>query len=171
MPSSNATITGLDELNAKLAGIPGAYEKVARKALRKSAEIVQKTIQGRAPIRPPLPSGTALPPGALAADINIGSVRKIGPEAFQIRVAPGKYTNHIARMVEYGHRQVRGGRNDIRGKGPQKGAHIGDVPAHPFIRPGYEASEALAAEVLIATFREEAKKAWANPNDSVQEIA
>jgi HK97 gp10 family phage protein len=146
MPSTAATITGLDELNATMEALQkGSFEKAARKALRAAGTVIQAAIRERTPIRDDgKHSGTALPSGALAADINLSNVRHPGgTDAYQISVAPGKYTAHVARFVEYGHENAKGG---------------GSTPAHPFIRPGYEASEAEASEVLVAVFLEEQTK-------------
>jgi HK97 gp10 family phage protein len=146
LPSASATITGLDELNAKMESLQkGSFEKAARKALRVAGKVVQTAIRERAPIRVDAHhSGTALPVGALAADINLGNVKHPdGTEAYQISIGAGKHTAHVARFVEYGHENAKGS---------------GHTPAHPFIRPAYEASEAAAATALVTTFMEEQEK-------------
>ncbi len=75
-------------------------------------------------------------------------------------VRPGHFTQHVARWVEYGHRTVKGGYSSYkRGRLQGRGKQIGDVPAHPFIRPGFEEARAAATEVTILTLREEIEKA------------
>ena len=99
--------------------------------LRAGGEVFQAAIAERAPERPDLPSGTALPPGALKTDIELHRGRSDeGLPA--VIVSPGKYTQHVARWVEYGHRLVRGGYNK-KGKGGP-GKEVGSVAAYPFIR-------------------------------------
>ena len=120
-----------------------------------AGQVVQAAITEAAPVRPVLPSGTALPPGALKADIELHVVKE-RDGSVSAYIEPGRYTRHAARWVEYGHRLVRGGRLK---KG---GAHIGDVPAYPFIRPAFEASEgaalAAAEESVALELSKEAKR-------------
>lgn len=148
------SIVGLKELQAKLADLgTKAGHKVVREALLEGGKVLQTAIAERAPERPELPSGTALQPGALRQDIELHIGTADGrPAAI---VEPGKYTRHVAGWVEYGHRIVKGGysrllhgRNEGKHRGP--GHQIGDVPAHPFIRPGYEAARVEAAHVTCA---------------------
>jgi HK97 gp10 family phage protein len=154
-------ITGLKELDDKLTALKATEaKKIIRKALRDAGKVVQAAVQERAPERPPLPSGTALPPGALALDIELG----LGFDDDGIPAAivgPGKYTEHAARWVEYGHRLVRGGYSKVLANGRRRGAgkEIGEVPAHPFIRPGFEASAGPATEVLIESVKSGIEKA------------
>lgn len=62
-------------------------------------------------MRPALPSGRALPVGALKADVTLEVRRESG--LLMAVVGPGKLTAHVARWVEYGHRRVRGGYSDV----------------------------------------------------------
>ena len=60
---------------------------------------------------------------------------------------------HIALWVEYGHNQVTGGR-----MGKQGSKVVGFTPAHPFMRPAFEASKDQAVdafvEAVVETLRE-----------------
>lgn len=173
-PAFTAQIVGLRELDQKLTELKTAQAtRIIRDGLKAGGAVFQAAIQERAPERPDVPAGDALPPGALALDIEIhmGKDTTGLPAAI---VTPGKYTAHVANMVEYGHRIVRGGyshqvvRNGkivgYRGPGRQLKAADGtlaQVPEHPFIRPAYEAvrEEAVAATVkAIADGIEKANK-------------
>lgn len=127
----------LDTLFGQMAGEEA--EKICRKALRAGGNQMRAAIAINAPIRPDLPSGTALPPGALQSDITV-TVSKNSENSFSAWIEPGFATMHAARWVEWGHRLVRG--KSRRGK---PGKVIGDVPAHPYIRPAFDANEDLAA--------------------------
>jgi hypothetical protein len=124
-----------------------------RRALIEGGRVFQAAVRSRAPVRLPFPSGSALPPGALAADIEIRFGRNDEGLPAAI-IAPGKFTAHVARWVEYGHRQIRGGYNRIikvgkyAGKQRGTGREVGEpVPEHPFIRPAYEAAREPAVQV------------------------
>jgi HK97 gp10 family phage protein len=119
-------------------------EKVIRRGLRDGGRVVQAAVTEAAPVRPDLPSSTALPPGALKADIEL-RVRKENDGSFSAIIRPGKYTRYAAYLVEYGHKLVVGGK---AGKG---GTTEGQVPAHPFFRPAFDGSEAEAMSVTEAT--------------------
>lgn len=130
-------------------------EKVVRRGLRAGGQVMQVAISLAAPVRPDLPSTTALPPGALQSDIGLRVVKE-DDGSFSAVIAPGKYTAYAARLVEYGHALVVGGR---KGKG---GATIGRVPPHPFFRPAFEANEdnamMVAEETILAEIEKEAQK-------------
>ncbi len=137
------TFEGMPQFNAGMAELSGPVsDAVARRAMRAGGRVMQAAISEAAPMRPVLPSGTALPPGALKADIEL-HVSKERDGSFSAYIEPGKYTRHVAAWVEYGHRLVAGGRLfNFRKRG--KGQITGEVPAHPFIRSAYEATEAAA---------------------------
>lgn len=141
---------GLKELDAKLSALKTTEaHRIIKQGLLDGGEVIQAAVQGLAPERPQLPSGTALPVGALARDIELhfGKDEAGLPAAI---VSPGKYTAYAARWVEYGHRLVKGGRLSMRrGKMRGSGQQIGEVPAHPFLRPGFEESQQEAVEVTV----------------------
>lgn len=120
-------------------------EIVCRRGMRAGGQVVQAAVTAAAPVRPDLPSGTALPPGALAADIEL-HVTKERDGSISAYIEPGKYTYYAARLVEYGHDQYVGRKK----KG---GALVRRVAGKPWFRPAYEASEVQAlwtAEDAIA---------------------
>ena len=160
MGGFTARIEGLKELDAKLAELgTTAAKRVIREALKQGGYVFQLAVEERAPERPALPSGTALPPGALKLDIvvEMGTDDEGLPAAI---IRPGKYTAYVARFVEYGHRLVKGGyRSMKRGKMRGSGHDIGEVPAYPFIRPGYEAAREEAVRVTCESLASGIEKA------------
>lgn len=150
--SINVDISELDEYLTEIAD-PVRLRKIERKALRKGAKVTQAAVQERAPVRPDLPSGTALPIGALAADIVIRSYTD-GDGREVASVQPGARTSHAAGWVEFGHQMVTGGRLTKTGKG--NGKNVGFVPAHPFFRPAAEASAEAASAAIIESLSEDA---------------
>lgn len=149
-------IVGLDELDEFLRTSPSEIANgPVRKGLQAGAAVMQAALAEAAPelMEPESPGSDALPPGALKSDIEVHVyVAQGGGSAV---IGPGKYTEHVARWVEYGHAMVRGGYSRVitnrwfaDGKlrrGP--GKVVGNVPAYPWIRPTVEATmeKALAA--------------------------
>jgi hypothetical protein len=149
------TFEGLAQFNAMMTELAGpTAESVARRAMRAGGRVIQAAITEAAPERPDLPSGTALPPGALKSDIEL-HVAKEQDGSISAYVEPGRLTMAAARWTEYGHELVLGGR---KGKG---GISKGHVPAHPFIRPAFDSSEAAAQAAIEETIAEEINKAAA----------
>jgi HK97 gp10 family phage protein len=158
-------IDGLKEIDDAFAAMadPARVKKIVRKALNKGAKVEQAALRERAPERPDLPSGTALPPGALKADIVIGNTTD--GDNLAVIVGPGKYTRHAAGWVEYGHQMVVGGRRkvgkngNVTGKGrlvKVNGTELTQVPAHPFIRPAYEESASAVTSAIVESLSEDA---------------
>lgn len=160
-------IEGLAALDARLKEMGNAEaKKCIKKALKAGAVVVQAAIQERTPVRPDLPSTTALPVGALVNDIQVAGI--VDGDNLAIMIGPGKHTAHAARLVEYGHRAVTGGSSTkgkdgkYRGKGRESksvnGVDGGQVPPHSFIRTGYEASREEATDAIVKTLAEAIEK-------------
>ena len=173
MAEDGIKVIGLNELMSSFNKLKTqTAEKVVRKSLRKGGRLMQDALTDATPVRPNLPSGTALPPGAMASDIQL-SVTKTS-EGIVATIGPGKHTAPFAIMVEYGHRQVKGGyskliksgRNAGKTRGP--GKETGMVPAHPFVRPCYEANVDSVTTAIIDSLTEGIVQAVANP-DNIQE--
>lgn len=168
MDGFTVRMQGLRELDAKLSQLATEDAKrVIQAGLRAGGQVMQAAVAERAPERPELPSGTALPVGALAADIELRMGRDEDGLPAAI-VAPGEYTSRAAEWVEYGHRLVKGGQlpwsgvNRKTGKFYRRGGtghQIGDVPAHSFLRPGFEASAGAAADAAVLKIAEGVEKA------------
>lgn len=142
------TVTGLDSLDRNLQNLGGEFkEQMIRKALRAGGTIMQAAVAANAPVNPkvPGPESTALPPGALQSDVQLTVSKDKGSEdSFSAWIYFGKYTEHVARWVEWGHRLVRG--KSSRRLGP--GKEIGDVAARPFIRLAFEGNIDLVAAAI-----------------------
>ncbi|WP_420239262.1 HK97 gp10 family phage protein [Telmatobacter bradus] len=161
-------LQGLNELDTKFMNLSAnEADRCKAHALVAGGRVIQKAITERAPMRPVLPSRTALPPGALAQDIELLLERNRETKSLQAVIFPGKLTAWAAKFVEYGHRMVKGGYMKFDAAGnvlrKAKNAHqikaargfMDDVPAYPFIRPGFEASVAEAIEASTADFVEQ----------------
>ncbi len=148
-------------------------EKVVRKSLRKGGRVMQDALTEATPVRPDLPSGTALPPGAMASDIQL-SVTKTS-EGIVATIGPGKHTAPYAIMVEYGHRQVKGGyskliksgRNAGKTRGPGKESKF--IPAHAWVRPVFESQSDAISAVIVDSLTEGIVQAVANPDNISEE--
>lgn len=142
------TVTGLSELDAAMAdlGSGDAVEQVCRRALREGGNVMKAAIAANAPVRVELPSGTALPPGALQSDIQV-TVSKDSENSFSAWIEAGPATIHVSRFVEYGHQLVRGGRLATK-RSRGNGKIVGDVRAHPYIRPAFDSNEDLAVDAV-----------------------
>jgi HK97 gp10 family phage protein len=139
------TTTGFAEVERSLEDLGQSLgEQICRKALRAGGNVMKAAIAANAPVRPDLPSGTALPVGALQSDITV-IVSKDAPDSFSAWIEPGKETMHAARWVEWGH--------DF-----PKGKKIKDVRAYPYIRPAFDANEDLAFNALAETIATEVNK-------------
>ncbi len=158
MPGFEIKVEGLAELQDKLNQLKGPTAKrVMNKALRAGGAVFQQAVAEAAPERPNLPSGTALPPGALRHDIGIRTI-PTGADAASslVAVGPGKLTAHAARLVEYGHRQTKGKSRLLRnGKTKGPGVQVGIVPPHPFMRPAFESSQQAATDAVVTSLQED----------------
>lgn len=157
----------ISEVDAYLSAIgdPKRVKAITRKALRKGARITQAAIAERAPERPDLPYGGKLPIGALKNDIIVRTFTdNDGKEVASVQA--GDLTDHVAGWVEFGHRMVVGPSGISQkgytskvlpnGKLRGSGTESGSVPAHPFFRPGAEASEEAAAAAIVDSLAEDA---------------
>jgi HK97 gp10 family phage protein len=159
-------IQGLAELQAKLNDLSTkAADAAMRKALKAGAVIEQAAITERAPIKDG--TGGILPDGALKNDI-VFKIRRDDRGGMTAVVGPDKYTAHVARWVEYGHRLVRGGYSKKLADGSTRGPgkEVDQVPEHPFIRPAWEASREAVTTAITTTLAEEIEKAAARKGNS-----
>ena len=151
MPAFECKVEGLAQLQDRLRKLStDDAQRFMSHALAAGAEVFKREEQDRAPERPDLPSGTALPPGALRRDVIITRV----PHQPIFMVRPGRLTNHAAHLVEYGHELVRGGRV------------VGQVPAHPYARPAFEAGAQGALEAVADSLKQDFAKLDARGSDA-----
>ncbi len=142
---------GVDEVERMLQSLNLKQQtRIVHAALNEGAQIIKQAIEESAPVNewPLSPKSTALAPDSVNDDIII-RIRGEGEKMIAV-IGPGSLTERIARWVEYGHRQVRGGYSRIRKNGniSGKGKVIGQVDAHPFIRPAYERVRAEAGKKI-----------------------
>lgn len=127
-----------------------------RKALRKVGKVIKDAVVERAPVRPDVPAGNALPSGALAADIHARVHIRDGDGVSDVVIAPGKKTQHVALWLERGHALVRG-KKSRSGKGQRT---IGTVAAKPFLRPAAESSKDQAVETFVSSMSADLAQAF-----------
>lgn len=151
----SVSVEGLSELQAKLDQLSTKQADTAiRNALKAGAEIERAAISERAPIKDT--TGGILPDGALKNDIVV-KIKRSQQGGLYAVVGPDSYTEFVAKMVEYGHRLVRGGRSRLLANGKTKGpgTQVGTVDAHPFIRPAFEATQQEVVDVMCQTLADE----------------
>jgi Bacteriophage HK97-gp10, putative tail-component len=156
MGSFSASLPGLKELDQKLNALKGkTANRLIHDAVMEGGKVLQAEERMRAPVRATGQHGNALPPGALRADIELvfGITEERLPAAI---IKPGKYTKHVARWLEYGHRLVRGGYSKVmpngRVRGPGRASSTGVQP-YPFIRPAFETARTPATMAAVASLQ------------------
>jgi hypothetical protein len=154
MGSFSANLSGLKELDQRLAQLKGkTANRLIHDACMEGGKVLQAEVRLRAPVNATGQHGTSLPPGALKADIELafGIVDRL-PAAI---VKPGRYTRHVARWLEYGHRLVRGGYSKITSSGSLRGPgrESGAVRPYPFIRPAFETARTPATLAFVASLQ------------------
>jgi len=149
-------VEGIEDLEKALADLDVKVRVTAmRKALHAAGVPVREAVIERAPTKDEV--GGKLPVGAMKADVRLRVIQADGQLMAVVDFGPMTY--YVARWVEYGHRLVRGGYSSIkRGKLRGQGHQVGDVPAHPFIRPGFEASTQASFEAFVEQLRVELGK-------------
>jgi len=154
---AQAQMTGAEQVAARMRSV-GRYirEHAEEVAVREGGKVFQLAMVERTPeLTGKTPGSDSLAPGAMRADIKVRVVKdELGTAAAYI--GPTKKTARVARWVEFGHRLVKGGYLKFTGSGMKmrgKGKQFGEVPAHPFLRPAYEASEQSAMEAVRESLR------------------
>jgi HK97 gp10 family phage protein len=140
MASSNITVdcTSVMEMFQSLG--TDVKDKAIRAALLAGANIEQEEIRENCPTRIEGTSGTALPVGALQSDVIIKASTKSADVPYVV-VTFGKYSAHVARWVEDGHKIVKGKKDT--GK---------ETQPNPFISTAFETCEQAVIEAIEETF-------------------
>lgn len=123
-----------------------AKDKAVKAALRAGAKIEQAEIQSNCPTRIEDTSGTALPVGALKSDVIIKTSTKNADTPYAV-VTFGKYSMHVARWVEDGHKVMKGKKSS----GNQKDTGKETTP-NPFISTAFETCEQEVTKAIQETF-------------------
>ena len=140
-----------EELKAQLDGLTGEVRvKAERKALRAVGDLFKDAIVELAPVQSETPHGD-LAPGELKADINarvhVASDQGVTTgDTSKVTIGPSPKTAYVANWVENGH----AGRRSATREGPAR-----NVPAHPFVRPAFDANEAKAIDLYADTMTTE----------------
>lgn len=152
-------LINMEKLRAKMA------KDGQRRAVVAGARVVGVAMVEAAPILDRTTArSTALDPGELKRSVRVRTrqedgqtVAMVGPWAKE----KGGNLGKIAYNVEYGHRLVKGGKSRLGPDGKFRGAGkvIGNVAAHPFLRPAFEASAEAAIEAVGASLGESLKEA------------
>lgn len=123
-------VKGFDELARKLKTLPREVAaRVMRSAVRAGAKVIQENIRQRTPVET----------GALRDSIKVTTEQVVKNAEVQAIIFSDRKRAFYAHMVERGHKWVmkRGGRT-----------LTGYKEAHPFFRPGVDASRAEVARVM-----------------------
>ena len=142
-------------LKAKLDGLSGEIRiKAERKSLRAVGDLFQTAIIELAPEQSETSHGD-LPPGALKASIkarvHVSTDEGVTTgDVSKVTIGPGRSTEYVANWVENGH----AGRRSATREGPAR-----NVPAHPFVRPAFDANEDKAVDLYAETMAAEIEKA------------
>jgi HK97 gp10 family phage protein len=158
MPGFDVEVQGLDVLQRRLDELKGpTVKRILNTALRAGGDVFKAAIEERTPVREDLASGTALPPDALRHDIRVRTLSTGNDNTAAVAVGPGSLTSHVMRWLEWGHRMVKGGYSKVLASGRTRGPGVQTtlVPAHPVMRPAYEAVQSEALEAVVVTLREE----------------
>lgn len=152
-PVSNSSVvvdcSGVKDLLSAMGN--DVKDKAIRAALRAGAKIEQAAVQASCPERIDLPSGTALPVGALAADVIIKQGGR-NAETPYVVVTFGKYSKHVARWVEDGHKVIQGRGSERKDTGKV-------TTPNPFVSEAFESSEQAVESAIRETFIETVTKA------------
>jgi HK97 gp10 family phage protein len=150
-------VTGLDEVRANLAKLEiGLRTEYVLNAVKAGAAVFKDALVEAAPILDEKTAkSTSLEPGELKRDIKART--KLDEDGFAVAViGPSRRTAYVARFLEFGHRLVKGGYSRVEAWGNRGGGHeVGQVPAHEFLRPAFEASEEEAIEAFKTKLRDE----------------
>ncbi|RRA49002.1 HK97-gp10 family putative phage morphogenesis protein [Acidipila sp. EB88] len=151
MGSANVKITGLEQMVASLQTL--SDPKMITDALAKSTEVTAKIfydkLQPLIPVRTEGggPKSTQLKPGQLRDGLVMYTDK--GDKSAVSTVTFRKDVKHVALFVEYGHMNVKKTK-PLTKRGKSRKTYQGDTPAHPFMRPAFDQTEAKLRETLKA---------------------
>jgi hypothetical protein len=135
----NSEIEGLAEILDKFP--IEVQNRMLQKSLEQGAIVVRQAVMEAAPVRvdEKTSGSNSLPPGYVKADIRIAP-RRSGRGWL---IGGSKATAYVIRWLELGHMMVHGGkRARSGGRMINRGGIVSTehVPAHPFLRPAFDAS-------------------------------
>lgn len=134
----------LEELKRKFrAAGPELAARVLEQSLNEGGAVIEKAVR--------LYAEDHVKTGDLIADLHIEVA--VAPDGLSGQALIGfRDQSHKAGWVEFGHRQVTHGllKSDRK--------EVGHVPAHPFMRPGFDESQAAAKETVTKMLAEGVKE-------------
>lgn len=141
------TITGLEEVQKRLAAAPKTVVvKGYLKALDRAAGVIAAEVEARTP-----EGETGLLKESVYTSVELDADGRGGSAAIGFRSTKSERTgapqDAIAVWVEYGHQLVSHGKRSSR-------KVIGQVPAHPFMRPAADVAGDRAIEVFAEVLSE-----------------
>jgi hypothetical protein len=144
------TVTGIPEIQRNLANFPrvlvmGCFAK----ALSRAAGVFEEELRARCPETDFSTSSDEY--GHLVDNLMSTVTIDTGGQGGRASIGFGR-KGMVALWVEYGHRQVTGGKLSRKGSGP--GRETGFTPPHPFMRQAFEAAADRAVDVIIETIQE-----------------
>lgn len=148
--------SGFDELATSMEGLSEEISgQGMERMVRAGAAVFKRAMVERAPVLDKKTTGSdSLDPGAMRDGIRVYVPK--GETPVEAHIGPRKALQRVAVDVEYGHRSVHGGRLTLLGNGKTSGKGVAgeDVPAHPFIRPAYEAAFSAAEDAMIESMNQ-----------------
>jgi HK97 gp10 family phage protein len=136
MPEVTTEIKGLRELKANLERLgPALAKSIMTEGLDAGGKVLMDAIGERTPVRE----------GLLKEHMVMSSEVAPSGTSGRVKIGFGKQ-GYKAKWVEFGHRMVSHGPASER-------KQIGTVRAHPFMRPGFDASQGAARDAVIAVIR------------------
>ena len=141
----NLKVTGIAEACNRLTLLQQVVrDDFTRRALKAAAEVIAEEQRSLAPVLDEKTANSdALEPGALRAGIGV-RIHKDGEGYLTALIGPKKGTRRVAHSVEYGH---------LQRVGPGGAKTVGHVPAHPFLRPAFDAKWQQAVAVFALTMK------------------
>ena len=157
-------ITGFQELQRELESLePKIRKKVLGKAVRAGSNIVKKDARAHAPKQAKSWEGMqySVPPGTLKKGIIVRRATRQPRYIVRDLIGFSKQAWY-GRLVEMGHKLVRGGRLASGAKNKRKssggGKVIGHVAAKPFLRPAFDNNVDKVIAAMAKVLKEELGK-------------
>jgi len=151
--SMRLTREGYENAQRKIQFLQQAVRDVAtRKATIAAARVLVDEEKQLAPILDERTAkSTASLPGSLKESIDL-VVKKEKDSFVTAFIGPKHGKGRAAHLIEFGHRLVKGGGSRIGRSGRFEGSGhvVGHVPAHPFLRPAFDAKW----QAMLAAFNE-----------------
>lgn len=136
-PKSMIEVANDKEVMRKLRKMGKLGLNITVDAMLDGAEVIRKQVAQNAP----RPSKRRHPDVGRLADNIIKTIMYYGTGKAIVGIMPDYRESRVGHLVEFGHKMVRG-------------SHVfGEVPDHPFFRPGFDATKDIAIQVIRGSLR------------------